>query len=49
MTLAGGVVISMRMAIYGVFKFCGNGHYLRWWKRQHPQEDAPMSGDLSEL
>jgi hypothetical protein len=29
--------------------FCGNGHYLRWWKRQHPQEDASMSGDLSDL
>jgi hypothetical protein len=29
--------------------FCSNGHYLRWWKRQHPEEDAPMSGDLSEL
>jgi hypothetical protein len=29
--------------------FCGNTHYLRWWKRQHPQEDAPMSGELYEL
>ncbi len=23
--------------------FCGNRHYLQWWKRQHPGEDAPMS------
>ncbi|HEY6309130.1 MAG TPA: hypothetical protein VI488_22020 [Candidatus Angelobacter sp.] len=29
--------------------FCGNEHYLRWWKRQHPQEDAPMSGDIDLL
>jgi hypothetical protein len=29
--------------------FCGNRHYLQWWKKQHPQEDAPMSGDLADL
>ncbi len=23
--------------------FCGNRHYLEWWKRQHPEEHAPMS------
>jgi hypothetical protein len=28
--------------------FCSNLHYLRWWKRQHPQEDAPMSESIWE-
>lgn len=28
--------------------FCSNLHYLQWWKRQHPGEDAPMSRDLWE-
>jgi hypothetical protein len=28
--------------------FCSNGHYLQWWKRQHPNEDAPMSRDIWE-
>lgn len=28
--------------------FCSNLHYLRWWKRQHPQEDAPMSENIWE-
>lgn len=26
--------------------FCCNLHYLQWWKRQHPDEDAPMSRDI---
>jgi hypothetical protein len=28
--------------------FCCNLHYLQWWKRQHPGEDAPMSRDIEE-
>jgi hypothetical protein len=28
--------------------FCSNLHYLRWWKRQHSQEDAPMSESIWE-
>jgi hypothetical protein len=28
--------------------FCCNLHYLQWWKRQHPNEEAPMSGDIWE-
>jgi len=28
--------------------FCSNLHYLEWWKRQHPGEDAPMSRDICE-
>lgn len=28
--------------------FCSNLHYLQWWKRQHPEEDAPMSDDIWE-
>jgi hypothetical protein len=28
--------------------FCSNMHYLQWWKRQHPDEDAPMSGEIGE-
>jgi hypothetical protein len=22
-------------------RFCSNRHYLQWWKREHPNEDAP--------
>ncbi|HEU4415099.1 MAG TPA: hypothetical protein VFT65_09985 [Candidatus Angelobacter sp.] len=29
--------------------FCCNLHYLQWWKRQHPNEDAPMSEGIWEL
>ena len=29
--------------------FCCNLHYLEWWKRQHPEEDAPMSYDIWQL
>lgn len=28
--------------------FCCNLHYLRWWTREHPQEQAPMSGTIRE-
>ncbi len=28
--------------------FCCNLHYLQWWKRQHPDEEAPMSADIPE-
>jgi hypothetical protein len=28
--------------------FCSNLHYLQWWKRQHPGEDAPMSAGIWE-
>ena len=27
-------------------EFCSNLHYLEWWKREHPDEEAPMSGDI---
>lgn len=29
-------------------EFCCNLHYLEWWKRQHPGEDAPMSHSIWE-
>lgn len=29
-------------------EFCSNRHYLQWWQRQHPTEDAPMSGGILE-
>jgi hypothetical protein len=28
--------------------FCSNRHYLEWWRRQHPQEEAPMSRGIIE-
>ena len=28
--------------------FCSNLHYLDWWKRHHPGEDAPWSRDIEE-
>ena len=28
--------------------FCCNLHYLQWWKREHPQEDASMSENIWE-
>jgi hypothetical protein len=28
--------------------FCCNLHYLQWWKRQHPAEDAPWSDSIWE-
>ena len=29
-------------------EFCSNLHYLEWWKREHPDEDAAMSRDIWE-
>ena len=29
-------------------RFCSNLHYLNWWQRQHPQEEAPMSAGIGE-
>lgn len=29
-------------------EFCSNLHYLVWWKREHPDEEAPMSGGIFE-
>lgn len=28
--------------------FCCNEHYLQWWKRQHPEEEAPMSAEIGQ-
>ncbi|HLW52306.1 MAG TPA: hypothetical protein VKW06_05650 [Candidatus Angelobacter sp.] len=28
--------------------FCSNLHYLQWWRRQHPDDEAPMSEDIRE-
>jgi hypothetical protein len=28
--------------------FCSNLHYLEWWEKQHPGEDASMSRDIGE-
>jgi hypothetical protein len=37
------------MAVEGASRlFCSNGHYLRWWRRMHPQGEAPMSGGFEE-
>jgi len=30
------------------YEFCSNLHYLNWWKRQHPDEEAPMSNSIWE-
>jgi hypothetical protein len=27
-------------------QFCGNLHYLMWWTRKHPEENAPMSESI---
>ena len=27
-------------------EFCCNLHYLQWWRREHPGEDAPMSHNI---
>jgi hypothetical protein len=29
-------------------KFCSNLHYMQWWKRQHPDEEALMSQNIRE-
>jgi hypothetical protein len=30
------------------WQFCSNLHYLEWWKRMHPGEEAPMSAGIGE-
>jgi len=40
--------ISIALVESASLAFCSNLHYLVWWKRQHPKEDAPMSQDLWE-
>jgi hypothetical protein len=48
-----GVSIEDGISIAAVesapFTFCCNLHYLQWWKRQHPDDEAPMSADLWEV
>jgi hypothetical protein len=29
-------------------EFCSNLHYMQWWKRQHPDEEASMSQNIRE-
>jgi len=29
-------------------EFCSNLHYLNWWKREHPADDAPMSANIGQ-
>ena len=29
-------------------EFCSNLHYLQWWARHHPAEDAPMGAGIWE-
>ena len=29
-------------------EFCSNLHYMDWWKREHPNEEAPMSDSIWE-
>lgn len=47
-----GAAFAEGIAIPGVegasHLFCSNLHYLDWWKRQHPDEDAAMSFDIFE-
>jgi hypothetical protein len=40
--------ISIATVESAPLQFCGNLHYLQWWKRQHPDEEAPMSADIWE-
>jgi len=40
--------ISIAIVERAPLVFCSNLHYLVWWKRQHPHEDAPMSENLWE-
>ena len=47
-----GAAFAEGIAIPGVegasYLFCSNLHYLEWWKRHHPNEDAAMSRDIFE-
>jgi len=40
--------ISIAIVERAPLVFCSNLHYLVWWKRQHPNEDAPMSESIWE-
>jgi len=45
-----GAAFGDGIAIAGLetapIEFCSNLHYLEWWKRQHPEDDAPMSREI---
>lgn len=45
-TIDDGIAISTVEA--APLEFCSNLHYLAWWKRQHPGEDAPMSRGIED-
>src|SRR5229473_3659679 len=32
----------------GPLQFCSNLHYMQWWKRQYPDEQAPLSESIWE-
>lgn len=40
--------ISVAAVESRAFEFCGNLHYLQWWRRQHPGEDPVMSASVGE-
>ena len=40
--------ISIPMMESAPLNFCCNRHYLEWWKRQHPGEQARMSVGIAE-
>jgi len=40
--------ISIAIVERAPLVFCSTLHYLVWWKRQHPNEDAPMSESIWE-
>jgi hypothetical protein len=40
--------IAIAVVERAALAFCSNLHYLQWWKRQHPNEDAPMSQSIWE-
>jgi hypothetical protein len=40
--------ISIETVESAPLAFCSNLHYMEWWKRQHPDEDAPMSWNIWE-
>ena len=40
--------ISIPMMESAPLTFCSNLHYLEWWKRQHPEEEAAWSVGIGE-
>ena len=40
--------ISIAAVESAPIRFCCNLHYVQWWKRQHPNGEAPMSADVWE-